>query len=91
MNSTKTVHLQTRHRTGTLTVTEHDDRIETTLVFSRYGPLGDERDLCAQLLPHFLPFNADPRPVVSRNPHSGEVAIITDIGALILPPSPSRN
>jgi hypothetical protein len=29
--------------------------------------------------------------VVSRNQHSGEVAIVTDLGALILPPSPSRN
>jgi hypothetical protein len=85
---TKTLTLKTKAgRTFTLKVTEEPGRVVVDLAATEYGNLGDEAELAAWLGPILTGYDADPRPLVMANPHSGEVATITDVGAIIRGPT----
>jgi hypothetical protein len=68
--------IRTERRTGTLTVTEHADRIALRLTFDRYGELGDEAEIARQLAPLLARFDADPRPLDFSAPDLGQRAVI---------------
>lgn len=70
--------IKTAARSGVLTVTEHPDRIELALTFSRYGDLGDGADILRQLAPHVRRYDADPRPLVVDSPDFGRRAVVFD-------------
>ena len=83
----KTLTLKTKAgRTFTLKVTEEPGRVLVDLAATEYGILGDEAELAAWLGPIFAAYDADPRPLVMANPHSGEVATVSDAGAIIRGP-----
>ena len=73
---TRTYELRTPARTGTLTVTEHADRVDARLQFSRYGDFGDERQVIAWLAPILSRYDADPRPFVLIGEDTGQRAAI---------------
>jgi hypothetical protein len=72
--------IKTPARTGVLTVTEHPDRIDVLLTFDRYGALGDEAAIAAQVWPLLAPYDSDPRPLQFDDPYLGRRALI-DFGS----------
>jgi hypothetical protein len=73
---TRSYPIKTSQRTGTLTVTEHPDRIVIVLQLDRYGEVGDEAELIRQMAPVLMPLNTDPRPFVFDVPDLGSKAVI---------------
>ena len=63
-------------RTVTVTVEELEDRILVSMKSDKYGNFNDEKLLMNWMLPVFRTYDTDKRPIVFKNPHSGEVATI---------------
>lgn len=63
-------------RTGILTITQEPDRILVKLTFDRYGFFGDEEAIKEWLGPLFEQYDNDKRPLVMKNPTTGEIATI---------------
>ena len=69
--TTRTHTIRTKHRTGTLTVTERADRIDMRLIFDCYGELGDGAEVMPQLWAALIQFDRDPRPIKFEAPDFG--------------------
>ena len=87
---TETHHIKLPKRIGVCILTEHPDRIEVTVHFSKIGDFGDVAELEQWLTPIYERYDNDPRPVVSIHPRTGETAVVwgdanNSIG-MIIPP-----
>lgn len=78
MNKTITHEFKSRYRTGRMVITEQPDKVLVKLRFSKYGSFRDIEKVTAWMAPIFVQYDADPRPLVIDNPHSGEVATVTE-------------
>ena len=74
-------------RTFTLIITEEPERILLDLAMTKHGALGDDAEFLDWLAPILLAYDEDPRPLVMRNPHSGETATVADGFAIIEGPT----
>ena len=80
---TRIFRLKTAARRFRLMITEERDRIALDLTATAYGDFGDEAELRAWLGPIFAKYEADLRPLVMVNQHSGQTATIGDGVAII--------
>lgn len=88
MTKPKTYAFKGTKRSGRCVVEEFANRVHLDLQFSAYGNLGDEAEVNAWLFGIISQFENDPRPLTMANPHSGEVAAVTDgKGAVWRPPA----
>ncbi len=63
-------------RTVSVEIDERPDRVCFTILFSRYGDLGDLAEFQDHLRRLVEPYDADPRPTVMVNPKTGEEIFI---------------
>ncbi len=81
---TRIVKLKTAARTGTLEIDERTDRVFLKLTFDKYGDFGDLPEIAERLAREFLPFDGDGRPVIVRDPNTGDLATCYDGGFAIV-------
>ena len=77
-------HLTTHARTGTLEIDERNDRVFLALTFDKYGDFGDLAEITKQLAREIIRFDGDGRPLIMRNPTTGETATCYDGGFAIV-------
>lgn len=73
-------------RTGTVEFIEQPEQVIVKVTFTKYGFFDDDAEVRQWLTPLFARYEDDPRPVVMANQHSGEVAVVSQAGAVILSP-----
>ena len=75
---TRIVSITTHARTGTLEIGERNDRVFLALTFDKYGDFGDLAEITKQLAREIIRFDGDGRPLIMRNPTTGETATCYD-------------
>lgn len=79
------------NRTVVVTLTEYSDRVEFGMRCNRYGALGDEMELARWLAGLLAPYEADPRPTLMTNEHTGErLAVFGDSTQAVAVINPSE-
>lgn len=63
-------------RSGELVLIEEADRVLVEFHFTAIGDFGDAAEIEAALYKFIQHYDSDPRPLVCRNPKTGEVATV---------------
>jgi hypothetical protein len=73
--------IRTKHRPGSLRITERADCVIMRLKFSRYGHLGDEDRIHDRLRPLLARYEDDPRPVTIHDDRTGWIYTVSGDGS----------
>lgn len=76
--------LKTPFRTCRIEITETSRRTFVALHFSRVGDFDDQAAIIQWLQPILAKYEGDGKPIVMRNPRSGEVATVYDPGIAVV-------